>query len=205
MNRIIRFRRSTAIAAALLFAAIQMDSHAAPPGAGQPIDQQRMKDVTRPIPTFPTGVQPGQSYLWSRGSDVAFSPTTTSFSKQVMLPAGSWQITVQFSALLNDGFDNATNQIRNASLTCQIFGAGAATAQTLIATPALPRHPTAAPFSYTMTSTQPINLQYLYTSDGQANGSIALMCTPSARDNSIVMQKLTISAIPIPAVFAEQG
>lgn len=194
-----------AIAASVLLVAMHTQSRAAPPTEQAPVSPG-MKELVRTKPVFPTGVQPGQSYLWTRPNGVPFGPNDpATFAKQLMLPAGSWQITIQFQALLTDGFNTTTNRVSNASLRCQIFGAGAATSEALVATPALFNHPTTAGYQYQIQSVQTLNLQYLYTSDGQASGSIALMCTPSVRNNSIVMNNLTISAIPIPAVFREQG
>ena len=105
---------------------------------------------------------------------------------------------------LSDGVDTA-NKITYASLSCLFVDAAGGRSTTVVATPAMFHHnPSMQDFFYDMTTLQTLNLSYIFTSDGQAIGSVALLCTPSVRNNSISMQNLTISAIPIASVIREQ-
>ena len=181
----------------------------ASPSWGQVILPYRVPELSR-INTgqvaAPKGPQSGLSYLWSRRNDVSFGPNDPgTFAKQLILPAGTWQISAQFQALLTDGVDSTSGKIAYASVSCQFIDAAGGRSTTLIATPAMFRHnPSTADYYYDMSSLQTLNLGYIFASDGQAIGSVALLCTPSARNNSIVMQNLTISAIPIAGVVREQ-
>jgi len=148
--------------------------------------------------------QAGLAYAWSRSADVTFGQSDhTIFFKGIFLPAGTWQFTPQFLARLNDGFDKDHKQIRNASLRCQILNFTGVVAEETFTTPVLFHH--LQDFDYTVTFTQPVTMTRIVESDGKENsGGVILACFPSANDNSIGMQNLSITAVPLPGVVHKE-
>jgi hypothetical protein len=147
--------------------------------------------------------QAGLAYVWSRNDDVGFGPLDPStFAKMILLPAGTWQFTVQFAARLSDGFDANNKLIRNAALRCQLMNSTGVLADEIVTTPALFHH--LADFDYVVSITQPVTMMRIVTSDGGATAGVVLMCDPSAHDNSIGMQSVSITAVPLPGVVRKQ-